>query len=100
MITWYIFREQRPSRLKERSVKHLRIVDKKTLYAIYEFKEEIGHGSYGTVISAIEKQTCRNYAIKIVNKFTVNRVPKYFPSSILISDSRQGQVSCKKFILK
>ncbi|XP_018572594.1 serine/threonine-protein kinase 33-like [Anoplophora glabripennis] len=62
--------QQRPPRLKERSVKHLRIVDKKTLYEIYEFKEEIGHGTYGTVISAIEKQTSKNYAIKIVNKFT------------------------------
>lgn len=51
----------------------MRIIDTKTLYEVYEFKEEIGHGAYGTVISAIEKQTSKNYAIKIVNKFTVNQ---------------------------
>ncbi|KAJ8913941.1 hypothetical protein NQ315_015178, partial [Exocentrus adspersus] len=56
--------------LKERSVKHVRIVDTKNLYEVYDFKEEIGHGSYGTVISTIEKQTGKNYAIKIVNKCT------------------------------
>ncbi|KAJ8927151.1 hypothetical protein NQ314_020424 [Rhamnusium bicolor] len=68
--------------LKERYVKHVKIDDTKTLYDIYDFKEEIGHGTYGTVISAIEKQTAKDYAIKIVNKFTVRLNGKVFPSKI------------------
>ncbi|KAJ8940449.1 hypothetical protein NQ318_007150, partial [Aromia moschata] len=56
------------------------IDDTKTLSEIYEFVEEIGHGSYGIVISAIEKHTAKNYAIKIVNKFTagINKLEEVY----------------------
>nr|CAI5841275.1 unnamed protein product [Callosobruchus analis] len=54
--------------LKERDVRHVKIEDVSTLYDIYEFLEEIGHGSFGIVVSVVEKQTNENYAIKIVNK--------------------------------
>lgn len=56
--------------VKQRDIKHIRIENVSTLYEIYEFKETIGHGSYGTVLAVIEKSTGTNYAIKIVNKFS------------------------------
>lgn len=56
--------------LKQRNVKHIRIDEVKTLYEIYEFQETIGHGTYGTVVSVVERDTHINFAIKIVNKFT------------------------------
>ncbi|CAG9823105.1 unnamed protein product [Phaedon cochleariae] len=64
------FKLQRTSSLKERDVRHVRIDDVKYLYEIFEFKEEIGHGTFGIVVSAIEKQTNAQYAIKIVNKYS------------------------------
>nr|CAI5855224.1 unnamed protein product [Callosobruchus analis] len=54
--------------LKERDVRHVKIEDVSTLYDIYEFLEEIGHGSFGIVVSVVEKQTNENYAIKIILK--------------------------------
>ncbi|KAJ8973434.1 hypothetical protein NQ317_016717 [Molorchus minor] len=69
--------------LEERIIKHVRIDDTKTLFEIYEFTEEIGHGSYGIVISAIEKQSLKSSAIKIVNKFTVSVIPLNFEIKIL-----------------
>lgn len=56
--------------VKQRDIKHIRIEDVSTLYGIYEFKETIGHGSYGTVLAVVEKSTGTNYAIKVVNKFS------------------------------
>ncbi|CAH1977039.1 unnamed protein product [Acanthoscelides obtectus] len=56
--------------LKERDVRHVRIEDVSALYEIYEFQEEIGHGSFGIVVSVVEKQTNENYAVKIVNKYS------------------------------
>lgn len=62
------------SRLKDvRSVKHIKISDPQKVYENYEFKEEIGHGSFGIVVLAIEKSNNRVWAIKIVHKNIVNQ---------------------------
>ncbi|XP_048524374.1 serine/threonine-protein kinase 33 isoform X1 [Dendroctonus ponderosae] len=55
-------------RLKDRDVKHIKISEAQKVYEVYEFKEEIGHGSFGVVVMAIEKAMNRSWAIKIVHK--------------------------------
>lgn len=68
------------SRLKDvRGVKHIKISDPQKVYENYEFKEQIGHGSFGIVVLAIEKNNNRVWAIKIVHKNIVN------PTKILVT---------------
>lgn len=57
--------------VKERYVRHTNIDNVSSLYDIYEFQEQIGQGSFGIVVAVVEKNTSKNYAIKIVNKFSV-----------------------------
>lgn len=57
---------------KDRDVKHIKISEAQKVYEVYEFKEEIGHGSFGVVVMAIEKAMNRSWAIKIVHKNIVN----------------------------
>ena len=40
-----------------------------SIYNFYEIKENLGSGSYGTVVSAIQKSTREQRAIKLINKF-------------------------------
>jgi calcium-dependent protein kinase len=40
-----------------------------SIYTFYEIKDSLGSGSYGTVVSAIQKSTRELRAIKIINKF-------------------------------
>lgn len=54
--------------LKDRGVKHVRVSEPQKVYDVYEFKEEIGHGSFGVVVLAIEKSNSKHWAIKIVHK--------------------------------
>ncbi|XP_072381078.1 serine/threonine-protein kinase 33-like isoform X2 [Diabrotica undecimpunctata] len=58
--------------LKERYVKHIKLEDLKKLFQVFEFKDQIGHGSFGVVVKAIEKSTSKQYAIKIINKYNVS----------------------------
>ncbi|XP_050303246.1 serine/threonine-protein kinase 33-like isoform X2 [Anthonomus grandis grandis] len=55
-------------RLKDRGIKHLKISEGSKVYAIYDFKQEIGHGSFGVVVMGIEKANRKTWAIKIVHK--------------------------------
>ncbi|XP_076252547.1 serine/threonine-protein kinase 33-like isoform X2 [Rhynchophorus ferrugineus] len=54
--------------LKDRGVKHVRVSEPQKVYDVYEFKEEIGHGSFGVVVLAIEKSNSKQWAVKIVHK--------------------------------
>lgn len=40
-----------------------------SIYTYYEIKDSLGSGSYGTVVSAMQKSTREMRAIKIINKF-------------------------------
>ena len=40
-----------------------------SIYTYYEIKDSLGSGSYGTVVSAMQKSTRELRAIKIINKF-------------------------------
>ena len=42
----------------------------------FEFIKELGHGSYGKVILGIYKETGKKYAIKIIDKFIINKLEK------------------------
>lgn len=42
-----------------------------SIYSLYDFKEELGVGSYGRVIHAIHKKTREKRAIKIINKLAI-----------------------------
>ncbi|XP_057651028.1 serine/threonine-protein kinase 33-like isoform X1 [Diorhabda carinulata] len=55
--------------LKERDVKHVKLDDLKRLFEVFEFREQIGHGTFGIVVQAIDKLTTKEYAIKIVSKY-------------------------------
>ncbi|XP_060532212.1 serine/threonine-protein kinase 33-like isoform X2 [Cylas formicarius] len=54
--------------LKDRGVKHIKISEAQKVYQVYEFIQQIGHGSFGVVVLAIEKNNNKHWAIKIVNK--------------------------------
>ena len=43
-----------------------------SIYSFYEIKESLGSGSYGTVVSAIQKSTREQRAIKMINKFKLH----------------------------
>lgn len=43
-----------------------------SIYNFYEVKENLGSGSYGTVVLAIQKSTREQRAIKIINKFKLH----------------------------
>lgn len=55
--------------LKERDIKHIKLDDLKRLFEVFEFREQIGHGTFGIVVQAIDKSTSKEYAIKIVSKY-------------------------------
>ncbi|CAH1098690.1 unnamed protein product [Psylliodes chrysocephalus] len=57
------------SGLKEKPIKHIKLDEVKDLFAVFEFKEEIGHGNFGLVVEAIEKSSSTHFAVKIVNKY-------------------------------
>jgi calcium-dependent protein kinase len=42
-----------------------------SIYSLYEFKEELGVGSYGRVVLGVKKSTREKRAIKIVNKLSI-----------------------------
>lgn len=42
-----------------------------SIYALYDFREELGVGSYGRVVSAVHKKTRDRRAIKIINKLAI-----------------------------
>ncbi|CAH1124499.1 unnamed protein product [Ceutorhynchus assimilis] len=50
------------------AVKHLKISEAQKVYELYDFKEEIGHGSFGVVVLATEKASNKSWAVKIVHK--------------------------------
>ncbi|XP_030763639.1 serine/threonine-protein kinase 33-like isoform X2 [Sitophilus oryzae] len=54
--------------LKDRNVKHIRVSDAQKVYDVYDFKEEIGHGTFGIVVLAVEKSNTKQWAVKIVHK--------------------------------
>ena len=43
-----------------------------SIYTFYEIKESLGSGSYGTVVSALHKETREARAIKIINKYKLH----------------------------
>ncbi|OMJ87595.1 hypothetical protein SteCoe_10688 [Stentor coeruleus] len=42
-----------------------------SIFNLYDFKEELGSGSYGRVVYGVHKQTLEKRAIKIINKLTI-----------------------------
>lgn len=59
--------------LIEREVKHIKISSAKELYDAYTFGNEIGKGTFGTVMAVVDKSTNTNWALKIISKPVVNR---------------------------
>lgn len=59
-------------RLTEREVKHQKISSAKELYDAYTFGNEIGKGTFGTVMAVVDKATNKNWALKIISKPAVN----------------------------
>lgn len=51
-----------------RNVPHTRLEDEKEIEQIYEFKKELGRGSFGRVFEALCRKTGTKWAIKAVNK--------------------------------
>lgn len=51
-----------------RNVPHTRLEDEKEIEQIYEFKKELGRGSFGRVYEALCRKTGTKWAIKAVNK--------------------------------
>lgn len=43
-----------------------------SIYSIYDFKAELGVGSYGRVVAAVHKTTREHRAIKIINKLAIH----------------------------
>jgi calcium-dependent protein kinase len=43
-----------------------------SIYTFYEIKESLGSGSYGTVVSAVNKESREPRAIKIINKYKLH----------------------------
>ena len=50
--------------------------NKKTSIEDFEFIKELGQGSYGKVILGIHKETGKKYAIKIIDKFLIDKLQK------------------------
>ncbi|CAG9854512.1 unnamed protein product [Phyllotreta striolata] len=77
MISGAGYQERNTRNLTEKSIRHIKCDDVRVLFSIFEFKQEIGHGSFGLVVEAIEKSNSHHYAIKIVNKFTRKRASRF-----------------------
>ena len=50
--------------------------NKKTSIEDFEFIKELGQGSYGKVILGIHKETGKKYAIKVIDKFIIDKLEK------------------------
>ena len=51
-----------------RNVRHTRVEDEKEIEETYEFRRELGRGSFGRVFEALCLETGTKWAIKAVNK--------------------------------
>ena len=52
----------------ERSVRHTRVEDEHQIEESYISGEILGQGSFGVVREAVQKETGKKFAIKIINK--------------------------------
>ena len=52
----------------ERSVRHTRVEDEHQIEERYVSGEVLGQGSFGVVREAVQKETGKKFAIKIINK--------------------------------
>ncbi|KAB0791036.1 hypothetical protein PPYR_02836 [Photinus pyralis] len=58
-------------KLKERDIYHVRLSDSSDLRSTYSFGEQIGRGGFGTVINVVDRQSEKEWALKIVCKAAV-----------------------------
>lgn len=56
----------------ERSVRHTRVEDEHQIEESYISGEVLGQGSFGVVREAVQKETGKKFAIKIINKEKVS----------------------------